>query len=181
MMQWLKEFISSGNNTLIPSKDNGYLFLGALGGCLTFLGLFLPVQPAQICFVAGSALLLITAVYFKLIYFIALEVILISGHGAMLFEIGTKLQIALPILLSLQLLMFYYLSGQLTNIFILVGITGIALLAVGFAYQDQFIFFGGSSAIAIYAIYAAKQTKPAWLWGIINISFSLCTLYKIIF
>lgn len=156
------------------------LIIGFAGACLTLIGLYQAPEQAPIYYVIGSSLLLIPAIYYKLIYFIALEIILISGHGAILFGIGPKLQFALPVLLSLQLLSFYYLSGQLTNLFILIGIAGIAFLSIGFAYQNQLIFFCGSSMIAIYAFYAAQKTKPALLWGILNTLFSSFAIIKLI-
>lgn len=181
MMQWAKGFISNGSFlSMLKPKDAVYIAIGLLGASLTFLGLFLPQPYAQVSFVAGSSVLLITALYFKLIYFIALEMIVISGHGAILFDIGLKLQIALPILLSLQLLFFYYMSGQITNLFILIGIAGIAFMSVGFAYQSPIIFFLGSLTVATYSIYEAKKNPPAWIWGGLNILFSLVTLYRLV-
>lgn len=182
MMPWLKEFTLSGNciKTTI-NNDHCYLFFGLLGSILTFWGLFLKQEPAQIVYFTGSALLLLTAIHFKLLYFIALEIILMSGHGASFFAIGSKLQFAMPILLSLQLLLFYYLSNQLTNLFISIGILGIALLSIGFAYQNQWIFFAGGTAIAIYAFYAAKTTKAALLWAILNSLFACFAVIKLIF
>ena len=180
MTRSAKGFISSGNQSMIKSKDNLYLLLGAIGGCLTFLGLFLPPKLNSICFVICSTFLLITAINFKLVYFIALETILISGHAAILFGIGLNLQIALPILLSLQLLIFYGLSGQLTNLYILIGITGIALHSIGLVHQNDIIFLGGSATIAIYAIHAAQQTKQAWLWAILNGCFALFSLTNLL-
>lgn len=181
MMQSAKEFISNGNfSQMLKQKDAIYIAVGLLGASLTFLGLFLPQPYAQISFVSGSTILLLTAIYFKLIYFIALEMIVICGHGAILFAIGLKLQIALPILLSLQLLFFYYMSGQLTNLFILIGIAGIAFMSVGFAYQVPIIFFLGSATIATYSMYEAQKNPPAWIWCGLNLLFSLVTLYRLI-
>ncbi len=155
------------------------LILGEIGACLTFFGLFQTPEQAPIYYVAGATLLLITAIYYQLIYFIALEIILISGHSAILFGIGPILQLALPVLLSLQLLSFYYFSGQLNNLFIFAGIGGIAFHSIGFAYQSQFIFFCGSSMIAIYAFYASQKSKPALLWGILNALFSCFAMIKL--
>lgn len=180
MMRWLKAFISNGRiSFMLNQKDTLYITIGLFGAALTFLGLFLPQPYEQISFITGSSILLMTALHFKLIYFIALEMIVISGHAAILFDIGLKLQIALPILLSLQLLVFYYMSGQLTNLFILIGIAGIAFMSVGFAYQAPIIFFLGSVTIATYSIYEAQKNLPAWIWGGMNILFSLVTLYRL--
>ncbi|MBA2656872.1 MAG: hypothetical protein H0U70_07780 [Tatlockia sp.] len=161
-------------------KDNLFLLNGFVGSCILFMGLV--QNPAQLYYVIGSSLLLITALHFKLIYFIALELIIIAGHGASFLHIGTTMQVAMPSLLTLQLLAFYFLSGQLNNIYLLVGIAGIALHSAGFAYANQWIFFFGSLLIAIYAFYAYfKGKKVALLWAILNSLFTLTAAYKLIY
>lgn len=166
---------------MVNSKSKDYFFLlsGILGSCILFLGL--AKSPPELYYVIGSTLLLFTALHFRLIYFIALELIIIAGHGASLLHIGTTLQIAMPSLLTLQLLVFYCLSGQLSNIFLGIGIAGIAFHSVGFVYANQWIFFFGSLSIAIYAFYAyLKGKKIALLWAILNSLFALTAVYKLI-
>lgn len=161
-------------------KDGLFLLSGILGSCILFLGL--TKSPAQLYYVIGSTLLLFAALHFRLIYFIALELILIAGHGAALMHIGPALQVAMPTLLTLQLLAFYFLSGQLNNLFLLIGITGIALHSIGFVYENQWIFFFGGLAIAIYAFYAAyRGKKAALLWAILNSLFTLTAVYKLMY
>ncbi len=105
-----------------------------------------------------------------------------AGHGAILLGIGTTLQLALPVLLCIQLLAFYFMSGQLNNIFLLIGITGIAVLSVGFSYENQWIFFIGSFSIAIYAFYTAYKGKTiTLLWAILNSLFALIAICKLFF
>lgn len=153
---------------------------GMIGSLILFFGL--TKSSPQFYYVLGSTLLLFTALHFKLIYFIALELILIAGHGAAILHTGLTLQVAMPTLLTLQLLAFYFLSGQLNNIFLLIGITGIALHSIGFVYENQLIFFFGSFAIAIYAFYIFfKGKKAAIVWAILNSLFSLIAIYKLIF
>ncbi|MBA3535133.1 MAG: hypothetical protein H0T84_00760 [Tatlockia sp.] len=167
---------------MVNLKLKDYLFLlsGIVGSCILFLGL-IKTSP-QLYYVVGSTLLLFTALHFRLIYFIALELIIIAGHGASLLHIGTTLQIAMPILLTLQLFAFYCLSGQLSNVFLLIGIAGIAFHSVGFSYENQWIFFFGSISIAIYAFYVYfKGKKAALLWAILNSLFALTAVYKLIF
>jgi hypothetical protein len=161
-------------------KDSLFLIVGLLGGFILLLGV--THTPAQKYYVLGSALLLITSIYFRLIYFIALEMILMAGHSVILLGIGSILQIALPILLCIQLLLFYLMSGQLNNIFLIIGVTGIAVLSVGFAYENQWIFFIGSLSIAIYAFYTAFQGKTVTLlWAILNSLFAVIAILKLAF
>lgn len=160
-------------------NDYFYLFLGVIGGLISLLGL--NHIPAQTYFVIGSSLLLLTSIHFYLLYFIALEIILIAGHGAILLGIGSVIQLALPILLSLQLLLFYFLSGRLTNIYLIIGIVGIAILSIGFSYENQWVFFIGSSTVAIYAFYSAQKKRIALLWAILNSLFALIAIVKLIY
>ncbi|KTD36704.1 hypothetical protein Lnau_1688 [Legionella nautarum] len=167
---------------MVTSKIQDSLFIlsGIIGASILLYGL--TQMPAQIYYVIGSTLLLFTSLHFRLLYFIALEMILIAGHGAILLHINNTLQIALPVLLSVQLLVFYLLSGQLNNLFLLIGITGIAFLSVGFAYVNQWIFFFGGLSIAIYAFHCAYRGKLiTLLWAILNTLFALIAIYKLIF
>ncbi|HHF7347292.1 TPA: hypothetical protein ACPSKE_000450 [Legionella feeleii] len=162
------------------TQDELFLLIGIIGSIILLVGL--TQTPAQSYYVVGSLLLLFTSLHFKLIYFIALEMILIAGHGAILLGIGTALQMALPILLCLQLLCFYLLSGQINNFFLLIGIIGIAVLSVGFAYENQWVFFAGSLAVAIYAFYSAyKGKRITLLWAFLNSLFALIAILKLIF
>lgn len=161
-------------------QDQLFLLVGVIGSFILLLGL--ANTPAEKYYVIGSALLLLTSIHFKLIYFIALEMILMAGHGTILLGIGTTLQLALPILLCIQLLTFYFMSGQLNNIFLLIGISGIAVLSVGFSYENQWVFFIGSFSIAIYAFYTTyKGKKITLLWAILNSLFALIAILKLFF
>lgn len=158
--------------------DRLYFFAGIIGSLVTIYGLL--HYPFQLYYVIGSFFLLTTAVHFKLTYFIALEMILLGGHGTILLRIGPVLQVALPVLLCLQLLAYYLLSGQLRNLFLLIGIFGIALLSVGFAYSNQWIFFFGGISIAVYAFYLAYQgQRIALLWAILNTFFALFAIINL--
>lgn len=163
----------------INRRDKLFLLAGVIGALILIYGL--SQSAAQMYYVAGSSLLLMTAINFRLIYFIALELILISGHGGILLGIGTVLQLALPILLCLQLLIFYFLSDQLKDFFLIIGVIGIAVVSIGFAYQNEWIFFIGSISVAIYSFYCVnKGEKATFIWAILNSIFALITLGKII-
>lgn len=157
-------------------KINLYFVLGIIGALVTMYG-HLFVEP-QIYYIAGSMLLLVTAVHYKLLYFIALELILCAGHSAILLGIGPYTQLALPVLLTFQLFIFYLMLGKENNIFLLIGIVGIALLSLGFTYNNPWIFFIGGLFIAIYAFYLAifKSVVPAYIWAVLNSIFALYAL-----
>ena len=156
-----------------------FLSLGLIGACIIIDGLT-KANP-HMHYVIGAFCMLATAIYFRLTYFIALEMILIAGHGAVLLGIGSTIQIILPILLTTQLLMYYLLIGELNHFYRLIGIFGIALLSIGFSYPHQWIFFLGSSAIAFYAFFQAYEGETiALLWAVLNVIFVITSLYYLI-
>lgn len=155
------------------------ILIGIIGAITTFSGLF--TYFPQPYYVAGSLLLLMTAIHFRLYFFVALEIILLSGHSAILLGIGTMLQVALPILLCFQLLFFYFFSGQTKNLTIIIGIIGIALISIGFAIESQWVFLSGSLSIVIYAYYNIENSnKLSLIWLILNLMFAVTALYRII-
>ncbi len=175
-----KVYIYAGKLRNQNRKSAFFTLIGVIGACTVLFG-FIHTQE-QAYYVAGAGLLLITAMYFKLTYFIALELILLAGHGAILLGIGPVLQVVLPILLSAQLLIYYILSGELRGVFHVIGIVGIALLSIGFSYANVWVFFLGSSAIAIYAFYRVYQGKLiAMIWAILNSFFAIVTALLILF
>lgn len=159
--------------------DNKYIALAVLGAIILLYGN--AQTTPQIYYIFGSFALLITAIHYRLVYFIALELILAAGHSAILLGIGPYTQLALPLLLSLQLLVFYLIVGKENIIFLLIGIIGIVFLSIGFAYNNQWVFFFGSSCIAIYAYYRAyKGQRPSYIWAVLNTVFAIIALYKLL-
>lgn len=159
-----------------------FLAVGILGALVILYGGIKPLS--DLVYLVACSLMLVCAIYFKLTYFIALEMILISGHGAVLLGLGTLSQVIIPILLCLQLLVYYLLSGQLGNVFRVIGITGIALVTVGFSYEHQqewFFLFGGLG-VATFAFYQVYRGRfAAWIWAILNSLLVCISLFKLVF
>lgn len=163
------------------SKAQLYLTFGIIGACILLYGYLFYSQYPQPYYVIGSLLLLLTAIHYKLLYFIALELILVAGHLAILLGTGPYTQAALPILLTLQLLVFYLMVGKNNTLFLLIGIVGIALLSMGFSYHNQWLFFSGSFFTALYAYYNGyKVCRASYLWAVLNTIFVLLALYQIV-
>lgn len=158
-------------------SDYWFLFAGIAGSLILLFGLLQPYS--QPYYIAGSCLLLGTAIHFQLIYFIALELILIAGHSAIYLGIGSTLQVALPSLLCLQLLFYYIVSGQFNNLYLLTGILGIGALSIGFSYNNEWIFMFGSLSIATYAFHNSKTFRVSLIWAILNTLFTLIMMIKI--
>ena len=176
-----KAFTFAGNQFKSDSKSAVCTLAGCMGACLIIIGFVLDT-PLQIYYVLGAALLLITAIYYKLTYFIALELIVIAGHGAIFFGIGPVLQVVIPILLSFQLLVYYLLSGELQTIYRLIGIAGIALLSIGFSYTNFWVFLFGNLFVATFAYYSVyKGKRIALIWAILNTILVIDIFLKLIF
>ncbi|AUH72867.1 hypothetical protein [Legionella sainthelensi] len=136
-------------------------------------------KPSHVYYIAGAIELLATAVYYRLFFYIALELILMAGHLAIILRIGPYTQLFLPILLCTQLLTFYFVFGKI-KIFLVLGILGIAFLSIGLAYNNQWIFLSGSTFIATYSYYAGhKGQHPAYIWAGLNTALALIALYRI--
>lgn len=158
-----------------------YLTLGVIGACITLYGYLFQTSDSEIYYIIGSSALLVTALYYKLFYFVALEFILIADHLAAWFGSGIHTQISLPILLCLQLIIVYSMIGQSNLLFLIIGILGIALLSVGLSYHCNWLFFFGGLFIALYAYYNGYNgQKAAYLWAALNSIFTILALYHIL-
>lgn len=155
------------------------LILGIVGAFLVAFGYFQTNSSSY--YLLGSFALLLTAIHYKLIYFIALECILLACHTSGLLGIGFYTQTALPILLSLQLLIFYLMLGRQNSVFLLVGIVGIALLSIGFSSENQWMYFIGSASVTVYSIYCILAgIRIAYLWAILNSIFALTAAWHLV-
>ena len=160
--------------------DYKYLALGVLGAILTIYGHLFQNVP-HFYYIVGSIALMIMAIHYELVYFIALELILAAGHTAILIGFGLYTQIALPILLCLQLLLFYLMFGKENLLITIIGILGIIMISFGFSYHDPWVFFVGSLCIAGYSAYIGyRGCAPAYLWAVVNAVFAITALYRIL-
>ena len=79
------------------------------------------------------------------------------------------------------LVVYYLFTNQLLNLYRIIGLAGISLLSIGFAYESAWIFFYGSLAVSTYAFYSASKGRiPALIWGFLNIIFAVITLTTIL-
>lgn len=180
-MLLLKGFIYVGDSVNKNSLLAGLcLSVGIIGALIILYGLTL--SQAHFFFVIGSSFLLVPAIYFKLTYFVALEIILMAGHGAVLLGMGPLTQLILPILLCLQLFIYYLLSGQLKNVFRWIGLCGIVLLSMAFSFEQAWFFIAGSSAVAIFSFYQIYRGRLiALLWAILNVLSVVVIALEILF
>lgn len=162
----------------INVKQQIFCLLGIIGAVVCFSGILYP--PGNGLSAIGSIFLLSTAVFYRLIYYIALEVIVLDSHGAIFFGLGPAVELILPILLCLQLLVYYLLSGQL-SVIKMIGITGIATLSLGVSYNNPILIFIGCAAIATYSYYiVGKGTRIGLIWAILNAVIALSTAIRLV-
>ena len=160
------------------NANSAFLTLGTLGALCILFGYF--QMPPQKYYIIGAIALLLTAIHFKLIYFIALECIVVAGNIANFLHISIYAQVGLPILLTLQLLIFYTMLGKQNNIILLIGIIGIALLSLGFTNQNLWVFCSGSTAVGLYSFYhALRGNVPCYIWAGLNSILTAITLYQL--
>lgn len=135
----------------------------------------------QLGYISGSAVLMMTAAWYKQFYFVAMELIQIAGHGASFLNVGVYIQFAIPLLLTIQLLIYYFMTGPLNTVFVVIGIVANCLLAIATSYENQWVYVIGGAGIAAYAYYCvfSKKQKICYMWAILNTIFALTALYKI--
>jgi len=108
--------------------------------------------------------------------------IIIAGHGAALLGLGHSSQIILPILLCIQLLFYYLLSGKLNDIYLIVGVVGIVFLTMSLSLDNVFYILLGSIGTAVFSISQVFKGKSiALIWAILNIMAIFITIYKLIY
>jgi hypothetical protein len=71
--------------------------------------------------------------------------------------------------------------GKENSVFLVLGIIGIALLSIGFAYDYQWVYFTGTIFVATYAYYSGyKGLHPSYIWAALNTALAFLTLYRIL-
>lgn len=159
------------------------LFFGIIGAVALLAGnLFLDSDARYLVFLIGSGLLLITAIVYRQLYYIFLELILVSGSATSFLNFNSIVRGAIPMLLSLQVFLYFFMLGRFREKSLLIGCIGIALLSIGFAVANYWIYLFGSALVAIYSfLIYLKGVKVALLWTILNTCFTLASAYSLIF
>lgn len=157
-----------------------FALLGIPGAIIILYGQH--VELPQLTYISGGLLLLMTAAWYKQIYFVAMELIQLAGHGANFLNIGLFIQYAVPLLLSIQLLVYYCMTGPMNNIFLFIGVLANCLLALAFTYDNSWIYLFGGAGMAAYAFYCVFKENQAicYIWAILNTVFALTAAFNIV-
>ena len=155
-----------------------FIALGFIGAIIILYGA--TQNHTAIYYLIGGVALLTTAVYFRLLYFIALQLILFAGLSGMALGSGPYTLFYLPILLCFQLFIFYIMYSKENSILLMLGIIGIALLSIGFAYNHSWIYLIGCVFVATYSYYSGyKGMYASYIWALLNTFLAFLTLYRI--
>ena len=175
-MQLQKASSYDGRVLIKLAKQVFFYLIGILGAVIVVIG-YSKLSPSAY-YVIGSVLLLTTAIYFKIVYFIALELILLAGHGAVLLGMGLASQVSVPIMLTIQMMFYYLLNGQLNNPFRIIGVIGIAIISIGFLDVSPLILLTGNICVASYSYYhITVGHRAAVIWFSLNLFFVFATAY----
>ena len=131
-------------------------------------------------FSLGAFCLFLTAILENLALLAMMQLILLAGAGAMLAHFNLIFRTALPILLSVQAILFFGLSGKLRDWETVLGCLGTLFLALGFCTHNPYISFVGAASVTGYAFSLYRGgNKPAIYWIALNSYFTIASLMKI--
>lgn len=165
--------------------DLGYktavsLVCGVLGVSFAIVGHHYGyVDSRWFYFSLGAFCLFITAIIENIPLLAMLQLILLAGAGAMLAHFNLIFRTALPILLSIQAILFFGLSGKLKDLQTILGCAGTLFLALGFCIHNPYISFIGAASITTYAFFLYRSgVKPAIFWIALNSYFAVASIMK---
>ena len=132
-------------------------------------------------FSLGAFFLFITAITENLALLAMLQLILLAGAGAMLAHFNLIFRTALPILLSIQAMLFFGLSGKLHDKVTILGCFGTLCLALGFCTHNPYIAFVGAASVTCYSFSLYRSGhKSAIYWIALNSYFTVASLIKLL-
>ena len=102
-------------------------------------------------------------------FFIALQIIISAGAAVAFTSYPPLYKAAVPIILSILVIIYFIASKQLKDPLTAFGCLGIALLAAGYAVTNPIIFFLGAFILMIYSYGSFRRgVSIALLWAILN-------------
>lgn len=138
------------------------------------------VELRWLFFSIGALCLFFTAVCENQVLLAMLQLILLAGAGAMYANFNIIFRTALPILLSIQTMVFFVLTGKSRDFETIIGCLGILCLALGFTTHNQVISFIGGAAITAYAALLVRQGfRLAGFWIVLNAYFTLSAILNL--
>ena len=161
--------------------------IGILGMLVIITGsLLMPSLFKSVLFLAGPALLALTAWMNGNRLFMALQTVAISGALLGFFNLKMDTTIILILVCAILCIFWLYIAGELVKTENWIGIAGLVILSMGFASQHlsptgDALLLVASVLISIFStIDLLRGRREAWLWLILNLFFCLAGLVRII-
>jgi len=132
-------------------------------------------------FLIGSVGITITALVERHRLFIGLQIIVLTGAIAALSPFAPSIKGLLPLLISIPVLGFLARQGILVTKNAWFGAVGLVALGFGYAVQDPLGFFIGGALVSTFSgieLYAGF--KPALIWLILNLTFTVVAAWKLV-
>lgn len=184
----------STTNTLSMSKEmhnqrigNHYcnIAIGVLGMLIaSYANLLSHGDTQKLSYLISAVLLLLSSILERQKFFIALQIIIVSGTLIAFAPIGVFLKASVPILLSMFAIIYFIATGQWKDRVTGFGCLGIAILAVGYAVTNPVIYFLGAFILAIYSFISYRRgITIALVWAILNVMFAITAavgIYKML-
>lgn len=155
--------------------------LGAIGMLFPITANFIPPSDTRaMCFVIGCILMFIAAAVERELFFSMLQLIVLSGAGMHFAPVSDTIKAAVPITFMVLTLLYFTYTGRMSDKLTLFGSAGIAILSMGYAEANPYIYLTGGFILAVYStISYLRGVTVAILWSILNIFFTFAALYNI--
>ena len=155
--------------------------LGSIGMLFPITGNFLPPSTERdLCFVIGSILMLVAAYVEREVFFTVLQIIVLVGASVAFTPFTLLVRAAIPIVVTMMALLWFAKTGRLKDKLTLFGSFGIAILALGYAVSNPFLYFFGGANLTVYATMAFyRGVKIAIICAVINFIFTFAAAINI--
>ncbi|MDC0358026.1 hypothetical protein OAO01_04350 [Oligoflexia bacterium] len=161
------------------------LLLGTIGMLSACFGALLePCELQKVLFLAGAVMMFLAAVLEQQRFFIALQVILLSGTLIAFAPLEAWMKVAVPISVSAITVLALYRVGAFEDKLGRLGAVGMTVLAIGYAITHPAVYLVGGATLALYAWNSYRAgVQLAILWAVLNAVFAVTAgvgLYRMI-
>jgi hypothetical protein len=152
------------------------LFIGVVGMLiLSYANLLAQASPAQkTYYLTGAILLFISSLLERQLFFTILQVVLISGTAVAFATLPVFVKAAIPLVLSIIAIIYFYISGLLRDRLTFFGCAGMLFLAAGYAVSYPVFYFLGALIVMIFSFISySRGVTLGLLWGVLNAIFTI--------
>ncbi len=149
---------------------------------LVITGTFFPGEMRQKhLFLSGGVLLTASAVLRRHGFFIALQIVLLTGTAVAYLPVATLYKVGLPIAVAVPVLIWRHRQGGLASALDRAGALGIVILAAGYAVSHWSVYLAGDLVVLTVSwIELRSGVREALVWVILNGVFAFGVLASLI-